>query len=65
VLAAWERTRTLLGTHQPAVLADDGYPLPGLPSLFGALAGVPLAPDTLVAATAAALVTALGQRSAS
>jgi hypothetical protein len=60
VLAAWERSRIQLHRYEPAVRTDDGYPLPGLPSLFGALAGAPLAPDTLIADTAAALRQALG-----
>lgn len=59
VSAAWQETRARLGKHEPAVLVDDGFPLPGLPSLFSALAGVPLVPDTLLADTAFAVVEAL------
>ncbi len=59
VLAAWGGSRTHLARLEPAVLAEDGYPLPGLPSLFSALAGTPVGPDTLVADTAAALLDAL------
>jgi hypothetical protein len=59
VLDAWERTRAHLGRREPAVLDDDGYPLPGLPSLFTALAGAPVIPDTLLAATSQELVAAL------
>jgi hypothetical protein len=60
VLAAWEQTRETLSRHQPAVLTQDGFPLPGLPSLFSALAGGPVTPDTILADTAKALVEALG-----
>ena len=60
VLAAWEQTRETLSRHQPAVLTQDGFPLPGLPSLFSALAGSPVTPDTILADTAKALVEALG-----
>jgi hypothetical protein len=60
VLEAWERTRASLTRHVPAVLSPDGFPLPGLPSLFSALAGAQVRPDTLVADTATALVGALG-----
>jgi len=35
-----------------AVLADGGLALPGLPSLFTALAGEPVRPDTPLAGTA-------------
>ncbi|HEY3006950.1 MAG TPA: hypothetical protein VGJ63_02655 [Micromonosporaceae bacterium] len=55
---AWDRTRRGLA-RAGADLPDDGFALPGLPSLFGALAGVPMPPDTLVADTAAALRAAL------
>jgi hypothetical protein len=56
---AWVRSRAELARLEPAVLAEDGYPLPGLPSLFSAVAGRPVVPDTLVADTAAALLAAL------
>lgn len=59
VLDAWRRSRDRLGRLDPSVLADDGFPLPGLPSLFSALAGVPIEPGTLLADTADAVVTAL------
>jgi hypothetical protein len=42
-----------------AILVEDGFPLPGLPSLFSALAGAPIAPSTLLADVAAALETCL------
>jgi hypothetical protein len=52
VAEAWQRSRG--GFAKRGVdLPDDGYPLPGLPSLFSAIAGVELRPDTLLADTAA------------
>ncbi len=60
VTDAWTRSRTWLGRREPAVLTDDGFPLPGLPSLFSALAGAPLRPDTLLADLAGALEAAIG-----
>jgi hypothetical protein len=59
VLQAWTHSRTELGRLEPDVLADDGYPLPGLPAFFSAVAGRPVRPDTLVAETANALLGAL------
>ena len=59
VLAAWEHSREALARHEPAVLTQDGFPLPGLPSLFSALAGARVTPDTILADTADALVEAL------
>jgi hypothetical protein len=59
VLAAWDRSRHQLARLEPGVLTDDGYPLPGLPSLFSGVAGRLVTPDTLVADTAAALLRAL------
>jgi hypothetical protein len=59
VAEAWLHTRTTLGAREPSVLADDGYPLPGLPSLLSTLAGVPVRPSTIIADTAAALRHAL------
>jgi len=59
VLAAWEHSREALARHEPAVLTQDGFPLPGLPSLFSALAGARERPDTILADTADALVEAL------
>nr|WP_240948371.1 hypothetical protein [Planosporangium mesophilum] len=56
VMDAWQRSREKLGG--PA-RRDDGFPLPGLASLFGHLAGTPIEPDTLLADTAATLVRAL------
>ncbi len=56
---AWVRSRAELGRLEPAVLAEDGYPLPGLPGFFSAVAGRPVPPDTLVADTADALLRAL------
>jgi hypothetical protein len=59
VLAAWQHSRESLARHEPAVLTQDGFPLPGLPSLFSALAGTRVRPDTILADTADALVEAL------
>jgi hypothetical protein len=59
VLTTWMHTRDVLGRLQPAVLVEDGYPLPGLPSLVSALAGVPIAPDTLILETMTELRAAL------
>lgn len=55
VSEAWAHTREIIGAREPAALLDDGYPLPGLPSLISAVAGVPIQPDTLIADTATAL----------
>jgi hypothetical protein len=55
VVEAWERSRAGIATRGGAaltVLDDDGFALPGLPSLFSAIAGAPLTPDTLLADTA-------------
>jgi hypothetical protein len=60
VLTAWEHSREALARYEPAVLTQDGFPLPGLPSLFSALAGARVTPDTILADTADALVEALG-----
>jgi len=59
LLEAWDRSRRSIARHLPAVLDDDDYPLAGLPAVFGAIAGTPLAPDTLLADTAAMVVAAL------
>jgi hypothetical protein len=56
VMDAWQRSREKLGG---SARRDDGFPLPGLASLFGHLAGTPTEPDTLLADTAATLVRAL------
>jgi hypothetical protein len=51
VAEAWDRSRHGIakrGGLGEAALADDGFPLPGLPSLFSAIAGAPLEPDTVV-----------------
>jgi hypothetical protein len=57
VAEAWQQTRAHLGAA--AQEDDDGYPLPGLPGLFSAVAGTPIAPDTLLADTALAVERAL------
>jgi hypothetical protein len=56
VTDAWQRSRERLG---PAARHDDGFPLPGLPSLFSHLAGSPIEPDTLLADAVAMLVRTL------
>ena len=53
VADAWARTRTSLGRRELgaaalAGAAGDGYPLPGLPGLFSAIAGAEITPDTLL-----------------
>jgi len=59
VTDAWQRSRHALGRLDRKIFSDDGFPLPGLSSLFTALAGVPIIPGTLLADTAAAVVDAL------
>jgi hypothetical protein len=59
---AWERSRRAIGRHGPfaaPVLLDDGFALPGLPSLFAAIADAPLSPDTLIADTRDAVIARL------
>ncbi len=52
VIDTWMHTREHLGKRQPAALIDDGFVLPGMPSLFSALANAEILPDTLLADTA-------------
>ncbi|MQA93909.1 MAG: hypothetical protein GEV11_04435 [Streptosporangiales bacterium] len=61
VADAWERSRERLGERAlgDAVLKDDGYVLPGLPSLISAVADAPIAPGTLIAEVSDTLVTTL------
>lgn len=58
VLHAWERSRALLDKNPVghAATEDDGFPLPGLPSLFSAVAAAPVSPGTLLADIGAYLV---------
>jgi hypothetical protein len=59
VAEAWRRTREGIarrGGVGVAAMQDDGFVLPGLPSLFSAIAGQPLRPDTLLHDTASELV---------
>ena len=61
VTEAWQRSREGIarrGGLALAAMTEDGYPLPGLPSLLSAIAGRPLLPDTLLRDTAIELVTA-------
>jgi hypothetical protein len=55
LLDAWARTRESLTRLAPSLQEDDGYPLPGFTALVSELAGVPMAPDTLLADTASAI----------
>ncbi|MGH3391452.1 MAG: hypothetical protein ACRDOO_21495 [Actinomadura sp.] len=53
LLEAWDRTRTSLERFELGLTAlagadRDGYPLPGLPGLFSAIATATLTPDTLL-----------------
>ncbi|MEV0236216.1 hypothetical protein [Nonomuraea sp. NPDC050786] len=50
VLDAWERSRAALDKNAvgASALKDDGFPLPGLPALFSAVAGAPIEPATLL-----------------
>jgi hypothetical protein len=62
VAEAWHRTREAIGARGglgQAALAEDDYPLPGLPSLFSVIAGTPLTPDTLLQDTRDEIVHAL------
>ena len=67
VLEAWQRSRESLGERGGlgvAASVDDGFPLPGLPSLLSAIAGAPLTADTLLADTAAEIVKELDRNGA-
>ncbi len=59
VNTAWDRSRAWLAKVEPRVREEDGFPLPGLPSLVSAVAGHPVRPDTLLADTAGAVLSAL------
>ncbi|MFF5210694.1 hypothetical protein [Streptosporangium sp. NPDC000396] len=50
VLEAWERSRLVLAKNEVGNAAgeDDGFPLPGLPSLVSAVAAAPVVPSTLL-----------------
>ncbi|MBF8188097.1 hypothetical protein ITP53_20640 [Nonomuraea sp. K274] len=50
VLDAWERSRAALDKNAvgSAATKDDGFPLPGLPALFSAVAAAPIEPATLL-----------------
>jgi hypothetical protein len=64
VAEAWQRGREGIarrGGLARAVLTEDDYPLPGLPSLFSAIAGTPVVPDTLLADTLAEIVRELSR----
>ncbi len=61
VAMAWARTRESLSLSENgngagrAVLAEDGFPLPGMPSLFSELAATQIFPGTLLADVATEL----------
>ncbi|MFC4009238.1 hypothetical protein ACFOY2_18535 [Nonomuraea purpurea] len=61
VLEAWERSR--VGLDKNAVggsaLKEDGFPLPGLPALFSAVADAPIEPSTLLRGVSEHVVTLL------
>jgi hypothetical protein len=62
VTEAWTHSRETLshrGTLGAAVLTEDDFVLPGLPSLFSAIAGAEIRPDTLLADTAREVVALL------
>ncbi|MFC4534080.1 hypothetical protein [Sphaerisporangium dianthi] len=61
VLDAWARSRSYLDKNDVGHEAtrDDGFPLPGLPSLFSALAAAPIIPSTLLADVTAHVLTLL------
>ncbi|GAA3825277.1 hypothetical protein GCM10022226_52460 [Sphaerisporangium flaviroseum] len=63
VLDAWTRSRSHLDKNDVGRQScrDDGFPLPGLPSLFSAIAGSPISPATLLADVAAHLVALIGK----
>jgi hypothetical protein len=52
LLEAWGRSRDSLARLDPVVAVADGFPLPGFAGLIGAMAGEPMAPDTLIHDTA-------------
>jgi hypothetical protein len=62
VADAWKRSRQSIakrGGIGMAAMAEDGFVMPGMPSLFSAIAGVPLSPDNLVRLTVDQVVDAL------
>ena len=59
---AWQRSREGIarrGGLALAAMTEDGYPLPGLPSLLSAIAGRPLLPDSMLRDTAIELITVI------
>ncbi|GAA2879834.1 hypothetical protein [Nonomuraea rubra] len=61
VLDAWERSRAVLDKNPigTAALKEDGFPLPGLPSLFSAIADASIEPATLLNGVSEHIVTLL------
>jgi hypothetical protein len=64
VLDAWERSRAVLDKNPigTSALKEDGFPLPGLPSLFSAIADAPIEPATLLNGVSEHVVTLLERR---
>lgn len=64
VLDAWERSRTALDKNPvgASAMKDDGFPLPGLPALFSAVAAAPIQPATLLRGVSDHIVTLLERR---
>jgi hypothetical protein len=60
VQEAWTRTRRSMARIVPEIGHNDDQPVPGLRAVFSALAGAPIAPDTLVAEVADTIVAELG-----
>ena len=59
---AWQHSRAVISRHGTVaglVLVEDGYPLPGLPTLLSGVAGATLTADTLLADTAAEITAQL------
>ncbi|WP_327590068.1 hypothetical protein OHA25_25795 [Nonomuraea sp. NBC_00507] len=61
VLDAWDRSRTALDKNPigGAAMKDDGFPLPGLPSLFSSIAAAEIQPATLLNGVSDHIVTLL------
>jgi hypothetical protein len=62
VTDAWQRSREGIarrGGLALAAMTEDGYPLPGLPSLLSAIAGRPLVADSVLLDTATEVITAI------
>lgn len=63
VAQAWAQSRETIARHGgagAAALAEDGFALPGLPSLLSAIAAAEITPDTLLTDTAREVINTLG-----